>query len=94
MRRLLLLNAHAVDALTFLWAMSLYGGASLESNPFMRLVYATAGAGGIVVAKAAGVSIFAWAGQRRQALLTFGIFVGLIGALANVVAVGLYRGAL
>jgi hypothetical protein len=93
MRRLLLLNAHGLDLLTLLWAVSLYGGVQLESNPWMRLVYGIAGSGGIVVTKAAGVSIFAWAGQRRQALLTFGIFVGLVGAAANVVAIGLIRGA-
>jgi hypothetical protein len=93
-RRLLLLNAHGLDALTFLWALSLYGGAQLESNPVMRLVYATAGTGGIVVAKAAGVGIFAWAGQRWRGLLTFGIVIGLVGALANLVAIGIFRGAL
>jgi hypothetical protein len=93
-RRLLLLNAHGLDALTFLWALNLYGNAQLESNPVMRLVYATAGTGGIVVAKAAGVGIFAWAGQRWRGLLTFGIFVGLMGTLANLVAIGIFRGAL
>jgi hypothetical protein len=93
-RLLLLLNAHGLDALTFLWALNLYGGAQLESNPFMRLVYATAGTSGIVVTKAAGVGIFAWAGQRWRGLLTFGIFVGLLGAIANLVAIGLIQGAL
>jgi hypothetical protein len=94
MRRLIFLNAQALDLLTLLWAANLYGGLQGESNPAMRLVYATAGTGGIVVAKVAGVSIFAWAGQRWRSLLTFGIFVGLVGALANLVAVGLIQGAL
>jgi hypothetical protein len=94
-RRLLLLNAHALDLLTLLWAVSLYGSVQLEVNPLMRLAYATAGTGGIVVAKSAGVGFFVWAvGQRRRSLLTFGIVLGLIGALANLVAIGIIRGAL
>jgi hypothetical protein len=94
MRRLLLWNAQLLDLLTLLWAANLYGGLLGESNPAMRLVYATAGTGGIVVAKVAGVGIFAWAGQRWRNLLTFGIVLGLVGALANLVAIGIFRGAL
>ncbi len=94
MHRLLLWNAQLLDLLTLLWAVSLYGGAELEANPLMRLVYATAGTSGVVVAKVSAVGIFAWAGQRWRTLLTFGIVLGLIGALVNLVAIGIIRGAL
>jgi len=90
MRRLLLFNAHGLDLLTLLWALSLYGSIQLEANPLMRLAYEIAGVGGIVVAKSVAVTFFAWAvGQHRRSLLTFGIVLGLVGAVVNVAAVGI-----
>ena len=93
MRRLLLLNAHGLDLLTLLWALSL-GGIGGEANPVIRSLFVTSGPLGIVAIKSAGVGVFAWKAASRRTLLTFGIWLGIVGALANVVSIGLIRGAL
>jgi hypothetical protein len=93
MRRLLLLDAQGLDLLTFLWAVSVFGLA--ESNSSMKALYVTTGVLGIVVAKGIAAGLFGWFGHRwehrygKRTFLTFGIWLGLVGAATNVAAVGI-----
>jgi hypothetical protein len=96
MRRLLLFDAQGLDLLTFLLAASQVA-VSGESNVVMRGVAGSVGIGGLILAKGLAVALFGWFGTRWEAryqrnfFLTFGIWIGLVGALANVTAI---KGAL
>jgi hypothetical protein len=87
-KRLLFLNAHGLDLLTFAWAVSIYG-VSGEANPLMRGLYALGGMAGILVIRVVAVGLFAWHAPKWPTLLTFGTWLGMVGALSNAVAVGL-----
>jgi hypothetical protein len=99
MRRLLLFDAQGLDLLTFLLAANLVA-VSGESNVVMRGVAGSVGIGGLIVAKGLAAVLFGWFGTRwearyqRHSFLTFGIWVGLVGSLGNVVSIGVLRGAL
>jgi hypothetical protein len=91
MRRLLLLNAHGLDLLTTLWAIAAMGIGG-EANPAVRAVYVLGGPPAVALVKVAGVGVFARFGQRHRTLFTFGIWIGLTGALLNALSLGIYHG--
>ena len=88
MRRLLFLNAHALDVLTFLWAVSAFG-LSGESNPLMRDLYQAGGLGGIIAVRSVAIAAYARWIPRWRTAFTFGIWLGLIGAASNLAALAL-----
>lgn len=89
LRLLLFLNAHALDVLTFLWAASLWSIAG-ESNAVMRELWAIGGAGAIILARGTAVGLWAWRMPRHRRSFTFGIWIGLVGALSNATAIALH----
>lgn len=89
---LIVLVAHGLDALTFLWAVDLWGVGG-ESNPIAQAVYAAAGLGGLLLLKAGGAAvasaIVARARHWRTGKLLFASAAGILGAVTNLTAVAL-----
>jgi len=88
MRRLLFLNAQALDVLTFLWAVSAFGFSG-ESNPLMRDLYQAGGMGGVIAVRSLAVTAYASWVPRWRTAFTFGIWLGLVGATTNLAAFAL-----
>jgi len=86
-RPLLVANAHGLDLLTFLMALSLFGIGG-EANGFMRTAYASAGLLGVVALKASGTAALAFLAQIRGWALVPAAGAGLLGASVNLLAIG------
>ena len=89
---LLILVAHALDALTLLMASQRWGFSG-ESNPFAQAVFASGGIGAVLLLKAGGtavlVGIVALARRlrlRHSRFLLFASAAGIVGAVANLTA--------
>jgi hypothetical protein len=89
---LLVLVAHGLDALTFLWAVELWG-LSGEANPIAHYVVDMAGIGGLLLMKAGGAAVAATIVARarhwRTGKLLFASAAGIVGATSNLTWVAL-----
>lgn len=90
-----LILAHVADYATFL-VMVAQDGVGSEANPLVATIFADWGLALLTVAKFATVllvaTVFLIVGRERPrlagAVLVFGVFIGTLGALSNVLTIG------
>jgi hypothetical protein len=91
----LLIAAHVADYATFL-VMVARDGLGAEANPLVATIFADWGLPLLTVAKFATVllvaTVFLIVGKERPrvaaAVLSFGVFIGALGAFSNVLTIG------
>jgi hypothetical protein len=88
----LILIAHALDLLTFIPAVGMYGIGG-EGNPLARFAYDTAGLPGVMALKVTGVALALWmlAGVTDSPAKGIAIAIvaafGFLGAASNLYAI-------
>jgi hypothetical protein len=87
-RPLIVAVAHGLDLLTFALALTAFGVGG-EWNGLMRSAYLHAGPAGIVALKSAGATALAFMSQLRGWALVPAAFAGIVGAVTNLLALGL-----
>ena len=79
--------AHGLDLLTFLIALRAFGVHG-EANGLMRTLCLELGPAGVVALKSAGASALACMSQLRRWALVPAACAGILGAAANLLALG------